>query len=512
MARVTVEDCLDHVDNRFELVLVASKRARQLARQGIEPTVEWDNDKPTVVALREIAIGHVSKDILKQREQDYQTSSLDLLDLTHECFPLIPGFIGINHFRQLYHTVLFYHGLRMLHNAKCCTSTQLHQSIFNGIITVTASKLLDADRLYNALNLNFGAGLLEGLGFVFSVHGLRLGGPLLSSDIVCLLTKVFNSTDWIKLISFPLFFLNLKSLSGLDSAMIDSLNMPLDQGKFFLYSCTSEMLTDYLDKVEGITDNPIHFIFSINYCLWFDTFFQRSAWSQFVLPVFLLSDTFRTHTEFLELVTRTWLENAFAITEFNSANLRQLIWALIRYSIFMDYNYRLLCVWIKFVKGPLCLEALQFYRDRWLVEEVKARIKFENMLNAFFNVLEIQNLDHSASAVVNDLIALVRTHRWSKLVSSERLVHHNLLKKKAGSNLCPEIANFDFYTTTDSPFIEALLLIYAPTEKSRDFWKYRYYATRSSQLLHKNALWNNRYISEGIAPIFDIWVSHATVS
>lgn len=78
MARVTVEDCLDHVDNRFELVLVASKRARQLARQGMEPTVEWDNDKPTVVALREIAVGHVTKEILKQREQDYQTSSLDL--------------------------------------------------------------------------------------------------------------------------------------------------------------------------------------------------------------------------------------------------------------------------------------------------------------------------------------------------------------------------------------------------------------------------------------------------
>lgn len=78
MARVTVEDCLDHVDNRFELVLVASKRARQLARQGMEPTVEWDNDKPTVVALREIAVGHVTKEILKQSEQDYQTSSLDL--------------------------------------------------------------------------------------------------------------------------------------------------------------------------------------------------------------------------------------------------------------------------------------------------------------------------------------------------------------------------------------------------------------------------------------------------
>jgi len=56
MARVTVEDCLKNVKNRFELVIVASKRARQLMR-GKEPKVEWDNDKPTVVALREIAAG-----------------------------------------------------------------------------------------------------------------------------------------------------------------------------------------------------------------------------------------------------------------------------------------------------------------------------------------------------------------------------------------------------------------------------------------------------------------------
>lgn len=78
MARVTVEDCLENVDNRFELVLVASKRARQLARHGIDPTVDWDNDKPSVVALREIALGTVTKDILKQRDQDFQTSHLDL--------------------------------------------------------------------------------------------------------------------------------------------------------------------------------------------------------------------------------------------------------------------------------------------------------------------------------------------------------------------------------------------------------------------------------------------------
>src|SRR5260221_13883776 len=58
MARITVEDCLQHVKNRFELVLFAAKRARQLMRGSVDPTVPWENDKPTVVALREIANGH----------------------------------------------------------------------------------------------------------------------------------------------------------------------------------------------------------------------------------------------------------------------------------------------------------------------------------------------------------------------------------------------------------------------------------------------------------------------
>ncbi|HEY4731997.1 MAG TPA: DNA-directed RNA polymerase subunit omega [Gammaproteobacteria bacterium] len=65
MARITVEDCLDNVDNRFELVLLASKRARQLAN-GREPTVPWENDKPTVVALREIAAGNITPAVMDQ--------------------------------------------------------------------------------------------------------------------------------------------------------------------------------------------------------------------------------------------------------------------------------------------------------------------------------------------------------------------------------------------------------------------------------------------------------------
>ena len=64
MARITLEDCLDKVDNRFELVMVSSKRARQLQTGGKDPMVEVDNDKPTVIALREIADGHVDASIL----------------------------------------------------------------------------------------------------------------------------------------------------------------------------------------------------------------------------------------------------------------------------------------------------------------------------------------------------------------------------------------------------------------------------------------------------------------
>jgi len=65
MARVTVEDCLDNVENRFQLVLVAAKRARQLTL-GAEPHVARENDKSTVVALREIAGGYVTNAILDE--------------------------------------------------------------------------------------------------------------------------------------------------------------------------------------------------------------------------------------------------------------------------------------------------------------------------------------------------------------------------------------------------------------------------------------------------------------
>lgn len=70
MARITVEDCLDNVENRFDLVMLATKRARQLATGGKEPLVKEDSDKATVIALREIAEGLVDEETVATRNME----------------------------------------------------------------------------------------------------------------------------------------------------------------------------------------------------------------------------------------------------------------------------------------------------------------------------------------------------------------------------------------------------------------------------------------------------------
>ena len=67
MARITVEDCLEHIENRFDLVLLATRRARQIA-QGADPLVPAENDKPTVIALREIAENLISETAMDEME------------------------------------------------------------------------------------------------------------------------------------------------------------------------------------------------------------------------------------------------------------------------------------------------------------------------------------------------------------------------------------------------------------------------------------------------------------
>lgn len=69
MARVTVEDAVNKIGNRFDLILVAARRARQLSVEGKEPMVDIENDKCTVVALREIEKGFITANILDQQER-----------------------------------------------------------------------------------------------------------------------------------------------------------------------------------------------------------------------------------------------------------------------------------------------------------------------------------------------------------------------------------------------------------------------------------------------------------
>jgi len=78
MARITVEDCLDHVENRFELVMLATRRARQMRRYGVEPMVPEENDKPTVIALREIAEGLVSNEMLDAQDASTEDEELEV--------------------------------------------------------------------------------------------------------------------------------------------------------------------------------------------------------------------------------------------------------------------------------------------------------------------------------------------------------------------------------------------------------------------------------------------------
>jgi len=90
MARVTVEDCLEHVDNRFDLVLLASKRARQLVN-GVEPLLPWENDKPTVMALREIAEGLVDDQSVDTVEPEVEA---DLIEGVEEAIAEAPAVGG----------------------------------------------------------------------------------------------------------------------------------------------------------------------------------------------------------------------------------------------------------------------------------------------------------------------------------------------------------------------------------------------------------------------------------
>ena len=94
MARVTVEDCLEHVDNRFELVMLASRRARGLRRYSTEALVPEENDKSTVIALREIAQGLISHEILDSQEVSLEEEEEDDIEMSFNIAAINGGETG----------------------------------------------------------------------------------------------------------------------------------------------------------------------------------------------------------------------------------------------------------------------------------------------------------------------------------------------------------------------------------------------------------------------------------
>ncbi len=86
MARITIEDCLENIENRFELVLTATKRARQIAH-GSEPMVQEENDKPTVLALREIADGLIDKEKVDILQAELEAAELFDAELDDDLEP-----------------------------------------------------------------------------------------------------------------------------------------------------------------------------------------------------------------------------------------------------------------------------------------------------------------------------------------------------------------------------------------------------------------------------------------
>ncbi len=87
MARITVEDCMSEMDNIFDMILLASKRAKRIAN-GAEPLVDLENDKPTVLALREIAEGKMSENIMKDMDEIASQELIQEEDEDDDIMPL----------------------------------------------------------------------------------------------------------------------------------------------------------------------------------------------------------------------------------------------------------------------------------------------------------------------------------------------------------------------------------------------------------------------------------------
>jgi len=367
------------------------------------------------------------------------------------------------------------------------------------------------------------AEIIEEIHILQARIGKYLKGPLLCPGQLKALSGS-NHDDPDSLLNFSPFVLNWSSLKDMDPSYVLSLNMRLDEGRFFLHTCSESMLIGFLNDRQGITNDPIHFCLSVRPEFWSSEEFQRAAWSQLVFPVFMLSSEFMEHPQLLQVATKPLLKDDHRAMEEPATFIRGLISSMLQYTTFMDYNYIAYDVWCKFCPEKR-KEANEFYRNHWLVQEARGRQEFSLYVQEVISIFNVIELDDEAREALCNLKMVFESHHWASLVFPERFHYLCLLKQMIDR---PEAS---------PEFREAVRFFTMPEadkskEKAREdynalktywgfckpgywfnvFWKDRYY------FIHKLGMDNAhlRHFAKEIAkiakiPIFDSWVMNCAL-
>ena len=295
---------------------------------------------------------------------------------------------------------------------------------------------------------------------------------------------------------------HLSTLNGLDAEALGSYGLPLDEGKFLLASCSVRVLIEHLDRAEGITNDPIHFVFSVQWGAWSEEEFQQAAWGQLVLPVFMLDPTKRA---LLDVATSRPLFGALDAVSGSAASLKHLLWTMLQHRIFMDYNYRVLQVWKTMVDMALSVDTMQYYCTEWLEHELRARARFQGALEGLLGLLDSTgDGDAELRTVHGDLRHLVQTLNWATLASAERVA---FLRQTESIALPDGLSVGVLVGDGDAGAFEQLVHKYAPSRMSALVWSSRFRMCRWAELGPNERRSMQQSIIECQLPVFDAWLA-----
>jgi len=398
--------------------------------------------------------------------------------------------------------------------------SQLSYSLWGNFVAASgyyAGKWASEEDIDNPDNYFSSTEITEEISILKTHEGKYLKGPLLCPGQ--LKTLINSDHDPDSIVNFVPFILNWSSLKEMDPLYALSLNIPLDEGRFFLHTCCESMLISFLNSRQGITHDPIHFCLSVRPEYWSSEDFQRAAWSQLFFPVFMLSSAFMEHPQLLQVATKPLSKDDHGAMEEPALFIRGLIWSMLQYTTFMDYNYIAYDAWCKFCPEKR-KEANEFYRNHWLVQEARGRQEFSLYVQHVISVFNAIELDDEAREALCNLTTVFETHDWASLVSPERFRYLCLLKQMIDRpEASPEFREaVQFFTMPEAEkskekVREDYSVLYKYWELCKPgcgynvFWKDRHYfihklGTDNAHLRH----FAKEIVEIAKIPIFDSWV------